>query len=125
MARPKSARPTDAEMEILRVLWLRGACTVRDVQDEVSKTKKLAYTSLATIMRIMVDKELVKIVEERRPQKFEAVITESQARKSVTDEWLTRMFGGSVLNLVRHALTGRRLPKKDIEELKKLIESAK
>jgi predicted transcriptional regulator len=125
MGRPKSTRPTDAELEILRHLWARGEATVRDISDDMLKTKKVAYTSIATIMRIMVEKEYVEITDERRPQKFRAVITETAARKGVTDEWLTRMFGGSVANLVRHALTGRKLPKSEIAELRKIIDAAK
>lgn len=123
MGRPKSTRPTDAELEILRFLWQRGVATVRDIQDDLIRTKKIAYTSIATIMRIMVEKNMVEIVDERRPQKFKAIVTETDARKRVTDDWLSRMFNGSIADLVRHALTGRKLPKKEIEELKKLIDS--
>lgn len=124
MGRPKSNRPTDAELEILSFLWQRGVATVRDIQDDLVRTKKIAYTSIATIMRIMVEKKLVEIVDERRPQRFKAVVNEADARKRVTDDWLSRMFGGSLSDLVRHALTGRKLPKKEIAELKKIIDSA-
>ena len=125
MGRPRSNRPTDAEIELLRVLWLRGTATVRDVSDDLTKTKKIAYTSIATIMRIMVEKKMVEIVDERRPQKFKPIISEREARKSVTDEWLSRRFNGSILNLIRHAMTGRKCSAKEISEMKKLIDEAK
>lgn len=125
MGRPRSNRPTDAEIEILRVLWQRGVATVRDIADDLTRTKKIAYTSIATIVRIMVDKNMVEIVDVRRPQKFRAVINEKDARKSITDEWLSRMFGGSILDLVRHALTGRKVSAKEIAELKKIIDQSK
>lgn len=125
MGRPKSNRPTDAEIEILRVLWQRGTATVRDISDDLTRTKKIAYTSIATIVRIMVEKNMVEIVDARRPQKFRAVINEKDARKSITDEWLSRMFGGSITSLVRHALTGRKCSAKEIAELKKIIDEAK
>jgi predicted transcriptional regulator len=125
MGRPRSNRPTDAEIEILRVLWQRGTATVRDISDDLTRTKKIAYTSIATIVRIMVEKNMVEIVDVRRPQKFKAVINEKDARKSITDEWLTRMFGGSILNLVKHALTGRKCTAKEIVELKKIIDESK
>ena len=125
MGRPRSNRPTDAEIEILRVLWQRGTATVRDISDDLTRTKKIAYTSIATIVRIMVEKNMVEIVDVRRPQKFRAVINEKDARKSITDEWLSRMFGGSITNLVRHALTGRKCSSKEIAELKKIIDEAK
>jgi predicted transcriptional regulator len=125
MGRPRSNRPTDAEIEILRVLWQRGPATVRDISDELTRTKKIAYTSIATIVRIMVEKKMVEIVDIRRPQKFRAVIDENDARKSITDEWLSRMFNGSITNLVRHAMTGRKCSPKEIAELKKIIEEAR
>lgn len=112
-------------MEILQFLWQRGTATVRDIQDDMTRSRKVAYTSIATIMRIMVDKGTVQIVDERRPQKFIAVMSESEARKKVTDEWLDRMFSGSIVELVRHALANRKLAKKDADQLKKIIESAK
>lgn len=125
MGRPKSTRPTDAEMEILRVLWSSGEQTVRDIHDEISKTKRIAYTSLATIMRIMVEKEIVEIVDARRPQKFRAVLSEKEGRKAVTDEWLSRQFGGSVTELIRHALSGRKLSKAERAELLAIVAPAK
>lgn len=125
MGRPKSIGPTEAEMEILHVLWLRGTATVRDVCDDLSKKKKIAYTSIATLVRIMVDKEMVEIVDHNRPQRFKPIIKEVEARKTMTDEWLSRLFGGSILNLVRHALTGRKVSASEISELKKLIDESK
>lgn len=124
MGSPASPRPTDAELEILKVLWPRGTATVRDIQDDLTKSKKIAYSSIATTMRVLVEKEMVEIVDLRRPQKCRATITEIQARKAVTDAWLARMFGGSLIELLRSVLIGRRLEKKEIDELTKLIESA-
>lgn len=124
MGRPASKRPTDAELEILQVLWDSKTATVRDIADVLTKRKRVAYTSIATIVRIMVDKEYVEIVDARRPQKFRPVISETEARKSVTDEWLERMFEGSLSNLVRHALTGRRLTKEERKELRSMLTKA-
>src|SRR5262245_16353429 len=121
MGRPKSTRPTDAETEILQLMWGRGDVTVRDIHDELTKSKKVAYTSLATIMRILVEKEMVKVVDARRPQKFRAVLTEAEGRKRITDEWLQRQFSGSVAQLIQHALTGRKLSKTERAELLKII----
>lgn len=124
MGRPRSTRPTDAEFEILHHLWERDTATVRDIEDDLKPRRKVAYTSIATIMRIMVEKKLVEIVDERRPQRFRAVIGETEARKQVTDEWLSRQFDGSITQLVRHALANRRLTRTDVQELKQIIESA-
>lgn len=107
------------------MLWQRGTATVRDISDDLTKTKKIAYTSIATIVRIMVEKDMVEIVDARRPQRFKPIISERDARKAVTDEWLSRMFGGSIANLLRHALTGRKCTPKEIAELKKVIDESR
>ncbi len=125
MGRPISNRPTDAEFEILVCLWERGIATIRDVHDHLLLKRKVAYTSVATIMRIMLAKGMVELTDERRPQKFRAVITEVDARKLVADEWLERLFAGSVTDLVRHALAGRRCSSKEITEMREAIEQAK
>lgn len=121
MPRPRTVGPTPAEMEILQVLWERGPSTVRDVVDVLEKRKKVAYTSVATIMRIADQKGFVRIIDAKRPQRFEAVLSQSKAQRVMTDEWLKRMFNNSVVDLVAHALVGRKLKRSDVEELQKLI----
>lgn len=124
MGRPASNRPTDAELEILQVFWKRGIATVRDIHDDLGANRKVAYTSIATIVRIMIEKDMVQIVDARRPQKFKATISEEQARKDITDDWLKRLFNGSVVNLMRHALTSRKCTGAEKQELMELVEQS-
>lgn len=112
-------------MRILRSLWARKVATVRDIHDDyVAADSTIAYTSIATIVRVMVDKGLAEIVDARRPQKFRALITQEDASKQVTDAWLEQMFDGSLANLFRHALTGRKVSAKEREELQALLKAA-
>ena len=67
MAKINQPRPTDAELEILCVLWQRGASTVRDVYDALSKTKPIGYTTVLKFMQIMAEKGLVRRDEEGMP----------------------------------------------------------
>lgn len=121
MARPRSPRPTDVETQILTVLWERGEATVRDVHEDLNKFKKTAYSSVATIMRIMLDKGLVHLTDVRRPQKFRAAIAKEALGRSLMDDLVHRVFGGSLATLVRHALTGKKRPASEIAELKALL----
>jgi len=96
MGRPASSYPTITELKILNYLWSHGIMTVRDIADEVAKSdQKIAYTSIATIVRIMVDKGYVEITDARRPQKFKAVVDRKATTASVIDGLIRAMFGGS------------------------------
>ncbi len=59
MARPQQATPTEGELEILKVLWNGGPCTVREVLTELNKRRNRAYTTVMSLMNIMADKGLV------------------------------------------------------------------
>lgn len=122
MARPPSRKPTDAEMEILRIIWKRGNSTVRDVHDAfLAASRASSYTAIATTMRTMVDKKIIRLVDARRPQKFAAVSSQQSTYTSIVEDITRRVFGGSLSNLMRSALSGRRHSADEIAELKKLL----
>lgn len=123
MARPSANKPTNAEMEILRIIWKRGDSTVRDVHDVcIAAGKSPSYSALATTMRTMVDKEIIRLVDARRPQKFAAVSSQQTTYSSIAQDLTRRVFGGSVAKLVRSALSGSPHSAKEIADLRKLIE---
>lgn len=89
MPRPSSSRPTDSELEILGVLWDKGAATVREVHEELSLRKPTGYTTVLKFMQIMMDKGLITI-----PRLFIHV-----NREHVTDYGLKAFSGSGVNNL--------------------------
>lgn len=105
MARPRSRRPTDAETQILAVLWERGEGSVRDVWEAINHQRKSAYTSVATIMRIMLDKGLIRMTHERRPQRFAAIMTKPELASFVIDDLSRTLFDGSFEAMFKHAVT--------------------
>lgn len=121
MPRPASTHPTPVEAEILTILWEKGPITVRDVHDVVGKTRDNAYSSVATVMRIMEKKGLVKITDARRPVRFAAAVERDTVARSMTQDLVSRLFGGSVAELVRHALSGKKRSAAEVSELKKLL----
>jgi BlaI family transcriptional regulator, penicillinase repressor len=123
MARPTASKPTDAEMDILRILWKRGDSTVRDVQDVfIAAGRSPSYSALSTTMRTMVAKGSIRLVDERRPQKFAAVVSQQDTYTTIAEDVTHRVFGGSIARLVRSALSGQRHSAKEIANLRKLLE---
>lgn len=123
MARPRSKRPTDAETQILTVLWERGESSVREVWEAINQSRQSAYTSVATIMRIMLDKGLIRMTHERRPQRFEAVMGKDELATVVIDDLAKTIFDGSFNAMFKHALHTRDRTTKELAELKEMVAS--
>jgi predicted transcriptional regulator len=98
-------RPTDAELEILNVLWQRGACTVRDVHQEITRTRPaMGYTTVLKLMQIMSEKNLVRRDESQRAHVYEARLEREQTQRQLIGDLLERAFEGSAMKLVMQAL---------------------
>ena len=123
MPRPASQYPTPVEIEILAVAWDRGPVTVRDVHDVVGKARENAYSSVATIMRIMARKGLLRITDARRPVRFAATLDRATVGRLMTHDLVNRLFGGSIADMLRHALSGRKRSSADLAEIKKVLKS--
>jgi BlaI family transcriptional regulator, penicillinase repressor len=122
MARPKSVGPTKRELEILQILWQRGKCSVREVQEELNKTLNVGYTSVQKIMQIMLEKGLVSRDESALSHIYEAASHPEATQDEVVTDVLDRVFGGSAMNLVARALSARPVSKKELSDIKKLLE---
>ncbi len=86
MARPSSKHPTELELEMLKIIWRDGASTVRQVQDALASTRKLAVTSVLTIMNIMVDKGYLSRKKEGPAFVYRPLISEkATGRKMLKD----------------------------------------
>jgi BlaI family transcriptional regulator, penicillinase repressor len=125
MARPKSVGPTKRELEILQILWQRGKSTVREVYEELNKSINVGYTSVQKIMQIMFEKGLVTRDESSLSHVYEATSNPEETQDEVVTDLLDRVFGGSAMNLVSRALSARPIPKKELSQIKKLLESVK
>jgi BlaI family transcriptional regulator, penicillinase repressor len=115
-------RPTDAELAILRVLWERGASTVRQVHDSLAGTRETGYTTTLKLMQIMADKGLVKRDESARTHVYTAMAGEEQTQRQLVQDLMDRAFGGSAAQLVLRALTADGASESELEEIRKLID---
>ncbi|HEY7392924.1 MAG TPA: BlaI/MecI/CopY family transcriptional regulator [Bryobacteraceae bacterium] len=120
---PKGNRPlpTDAELEILQVLWTRGASTVRDVFEELKQAKPVGYTTVLKLMQIMAEKGLVRRNEEQRTHVYQAMAPRESTERQIVGDLLDRAFGGSAAQLVMRALSTKRATAAEIDQIRHLL----
>jgi BlaI family transcriptional regulator, penicillinase repressor len=114
-------RPTDAELAILRVLWERGASTVRQVHEALA-TRETGYTTTLKLMQIMADKGLVKRNETSRTHVYSANAGQEQTQRQLVQDLADRAFGGSAAQLVLRALSADGASDDELKEIRKLID---
>jgi len=119
---PDLPRPTDAELEILAVLWNRGRSTVRDVHEALQGRKPTQYTTVLKLMQIMAEKGLVRRDVEQRAHVYEASRPREWTQRQLAGDLLQRAFGGSAKGLMMGALSAKRASKEELAELRKLLD---
>ena len=120
---PRPIRPTDAELEILTVLWSRGPSTVRDVYETLRRRRKSAqYATVLKFMQIMAQKGLLKRDESDRAHVYIPIHSRELIQRQLAGDLLQRGFGWSMKNLMIGALSARRATKEELAELRKLLD---
>ena len=114
-------QPTDAELEILAVLWRRGPSTVREVFDAISKSKKSGYTTVLKFLQIMATKGLVKRDERNRTHIYRAALAEEQTHRRLLRDLLDRAFGGSREKLLLSALNATRTTPLELDAVREML----
>jgi len=122
MSQETPQKPTASELEILRVLWTRGPSTVREVYEALSVQKSLGYTTVLKLLQIMTAKGTVRRNEEQRAHVYEACQPAEETKRQLVGDVLHRVFEGSASELMIHALEGRRTSKKELDELRRLLD---
>ena len=113
-------RPTDAELAILKVLWARGASTVREVGEALGRDT--GYTTVLKLLQIMTEKRLVKRDESARTHVYQAAYTEDQTQRQLVSDLLDRVFGGSASKLVLQALAASKATPEELAEIRRLLD---
>ncbi|HVS64574.1 MAG TPA: BlaI/MecI/CopY family transcriptional regulator [Thermoanaerobaculia bacterium] len=115
-----SPRPTDAELEILTVLWNRGASTVREVQEDLGRPA--GYTTVLKLLQIMLEKGLVTRDESERSHRYEAARTREQTQGRLVADLIGRAFDGSASELVLRALDAKPVPREELEQIQRVLD---
>ena len=115
-------RPTDAELEILTVLWSRGPFTVREVHEVLSARKPTQYTTVLKMLQIMSEKGLVRRDEKQRAHIYQAARPQEWTQRQLAGDLLQRAFQGSASSMLLGALSARKASKEELSEMRRLIE---
>jgi len=121
MARPPSPTLTDSERAILEVLWKKKEASVREVADELSKKKPVAYTTVLTMFKILDKKGLVSHRTEGRAFIYSPAISRSEARAHALENLLKQFFNGSPNVLAQHLLSEHEMDLAELEALQEKV----
>jgi predicted transcriptional regulator len=126
MPRPPSQYPTELELEILKIIWRDGPQTARQVRETLAMTRRLAMTTVVTVLNKMVAKG--QLEREQRSKSaggnlYSAVITQRKTAERVLADLKHRMFGGSAADVVRHLLDANEIDHEELARVKQVIES--
>lgn len=119
-----SYRLGDLQLEIMKVLWKHGASRVADIREELGSAR-FAYTTIATMLRKMEARGLVRHQEEGRVFRYEPVVTSEEVARSTTADLVNRLFEGSLSDAVSHLLDIREVGIEELDELEQLIQERK
>lgn len=123
MPRPPSTHPTDGELEILRVLWDRGPSPLGIICEALRRERDVATTTVATMLRVMLDKGLVRRKQATRGQQWSAAVTQAAAAKSMVGKLVDNIFDGSAGRLAAHLVEAGQLTPAELAELRQLIDT--
>lgn len=127
MSAPKLIKPTESELEILQILWSRGLATIREVHEELAKTKEAGYTTTLKLMQIMNEKGIVKRDDSMRTHVYQAAVNKEKTQKHILGKMIDSLFGGSPTQLVIQALgdDNHKASREELDKIQALLDSLK
>lgn len=125
MPRPPADRPTDAELDILGVLWDHGPAELGTIHAALNQHRKVALTTVATMLTVMLGKRLVTRKKGKRNYIWSPRVSRDAAAQGMVRRLLDRVFDGSAHQLVAHLLEHEQLSDADRREIAALLSSAR
>jgi BlaI family transcriptional regulator, penicillinase repressor len=118
--RPRNKTLTGQELEIMKIVWERERATVRDVYEALLERRKVAYTTVMTMMKILEQKGFLKKSQEERAHVYRPAQPQRQVVGAMVREFVNRVFNGSAEPLLVHLVEEHHLSPKDLEEIARL-----
>jgi len=118
---PRKNALTDHELQIMKVVWERGSVTVRDVYEELLKHRKIAYTTVMTVMGVLEQKGRLKKSTSGRAYVYSPAQPQSEVLGGMVRDFVGRVFNGMAKPLLVHMLEDGKITEDELEELKKLL----
>ena len=125
MGRRASPHATDAELEILQVLWQHGPGPVRQVQQALEAIRPTGYTTVLKLMQIMTEKGLVVRDESQRAHLYQAAVTKEDVQQAIVTHLLDRVFAGSASDLVLRALSAKGASSGELDAIRQMLDTFK
>ena len=115
-------RPTEAELELLQILWQKQPATVRDIYDALNQERVSGYTTVLKLLQIMTTKGLVVRDEAARAHVYHAAFTQDAMQSRLLSDLSNRLFAGSAAQLALHALSMEPASENELAEIRALLE---
>ena len=123
--RPAKPTLTGQELEIMKVVWKLETATVRQVYETLLERRRIAYTTVMTMMNILEQKGYLKKAQAERAYVYRPAQPHSHVIRSMVREFVDRVFNGSAEPLLAHLVEDRHLTEKDLDEIRKAIKSSR
>ena len=123
MPRRSSPYPTEAELEILNVLWSSGPSTVRQVHQSLQADRNTSLTTTLKLLQVMTDKGLTIRDEDARPHRYTPAQPEAKTQAGLLNDLASRAFDGSVSKMLVRAVEDGGLSRSELAEIRKLIDA--
>ena len=121
----KANKPTESELEILKILWQREVASVREVHEELALHKDVGYTTTLKLMQIMFEKNLVTRDSSSKVHHYKPNVTQETAQKQFLPKFINTLFSGSPSQLVMQTLGNHEATPEEIEEIQQLLNQLK
>ena len=125
MVKQKTSKPTESEIEILSILWDRKMATVREVHEELLKTKEAGYTTTLKLMQIMFEKGLVTRDDSSKTHIYKPFVNKEKTQKQFLNKMIDSLFSGSSTELVLRALGNKNTSDEELDKIQGLIKELK
>ena len=116
-------RPTEAELELLRILWEKERATVREIYESLDDARAVGYTTVLKLMQIMTTKGLVVRDEANRAHLYRAAVSQDETQNEMLKDLSLRLFSGSAAQLALHALAMEPASAAELEAIRALIDA--
>jgi predicted transcriptional regulator len=123
--KPKKPILTAHELEIMHVVWRRASVTVRDVYEELLKRRKIAYTTVMTMMKILEEKGYLKKSQGEKAYLYRPAQPKSKVVGSMVGDFVNRVFNGSAKPLLVHLVENEQLDQEELDEIARLLKEKK
>ncbi len=118
--RRRSTTLTEQELEIMKIVWERDSVTVRDVYEALLERRKVAYTTVMTMLKILEQKQYLKTSRTERAYVYRAAQPKRQVIGAMVRDFVNRVFNGSAEPLLVHLVEEHNLSREDLEEIARL-----